>query len=170
MELLEAFSIPISGLDDGVHHYHFEVDGDFFEKFENSPISSGDLNVEMELDKRSDMLVLWFDISGTIDESCDRCLASIDLPVTGRHRLIGKHGSGEEEADVFYFDPGLNKLNVAKFVYDFCCLSVPLSKTYDCRSEAEIPCDEKVLEEQREKDHVKNNPVWDQLKDVKFDN
>lgn len=170
MESYEAFSLPISGLDDGIHHYRFEVGEDFFSGFDQSPIEGGDIAIELELDKRPDMLVMWFDISGVMNAACDRCLAPIRLPISGRYRLIGKIGEAEEEADVFYFSPDATKLNVAKYIYEYCCLSVPLKKTYDCMSEAERPCDDEVLAEQERSEEEKGDPVWDQLKDLNFDN
>ena len=170
MELYEAFSLPLSGLDDGMHHYQFQVEGDFFRSFDQSPIEDGVIEVQLDLDKRPDMLVMWFDIKGVINEACDRCLAPIHLPVSGRYRLIGKYGQGEEEADVFYMTPETVTLNVARYVYEYCCLCIPLKKTYDCQSETNPPCDFTVLEEQGlEEDEERDNPVWDQLKDLNFD-
>lgn len=170
MELYERFSLPISGMDDGVHLYHFKVGEKFFKGFEQSPIGQSQIQVDVEVDKRPDMLVFWFDIQGTMTESCDRCLAAIQLPIQGRHRLIGKLGSGEEEADVFYLSPELTSLNIAKFIYEYCALSVPLKKTYDCQSDENPPCDDSVLNTQEgDFDDDSNNPIWDQLKDLNFD-
>lgn len=168
MESYEAFSLPLSGLDDGDHHFTFEVEEDFFKGFDQSPISSGEIQIDVELDKRPDMLVFWFDIAGNVEEQCDRCLASISLPISGRYRLIGKYGEGEEDADVFYLSAEAISLNIAKFIYDYCCLSVPLSKTYDCEEDDPQPCDKAVLAEQ-EKDTPENNPLRDQLKNLNLD-
>ena len=138
MESFKEFSIPISGLEDGIHHFDFTLGNEFFKHFERSPIKGGVVSARLSLDKRPSMLVLGIQISGTIDESCDRCLANINLPIEGNYRLVGKYGEGEEDIDVFYLSREDVELNVASYLYELSCLAVPISKTYDCQNEEKL--------------------------------
>jgi uncharacterized protein len=177
MEKLREFSLPIKGLGIGEHRYSFRIDKDFFQHFEGSPIEEGNFDVSVVLDKRPDMLVLAFDFQGTIGAPCDRCLQHIQLPVEGNNQLFVKYSENtdpdNEEAEVAYVSPLSHELNIARFIYEYTCLAVPLSKIYDCENDPNAPCDESILdyldelaeeaEQQEEEDET--NPIWDVLKD-----
>jgi uncharacterized metal-binding protein YceD (DUF177 family) len=170
MKSFKEFSLPISGLEDGLHEYRFKVEKPFFEIFENSPIKEADIDVEVELDKRKDMLIFHIDISGFVWDNCDRCLTSIKLPVEGQYELFGKYGNAEEEADVFYLSPETTEINISKFIFEYSCLSVPISKTIDCDNMTEPPCDEEMINTLDREVNDEGNSIWDQLKDFNFDN
>lgn len=171
MDPLVSFVIPIRGLFPGQHDYIFDIDAFFFKQFESSPIQDGEVKVELSLDKQPDMYELWFQFEGTVKADCDRCLAPINLPIEGRERLLVKFSLEEtfEDAEVIYINPETPKLSVAKYIYEFICLSLPIIKTYDCRAEKVRPCDEEMLShlEQPSEEEPENNPIWDELKKLK---
>lgn len=169
MKSFKEFLIPLSGLEDGIHHFEFTLGKEFFENFEKSPIKDGVVLAKVDLDKRSSMLVLEIDISGTIAEKCDRCLVEIKLPIQGEYRLIGKYGEGEEDIDVFYLSRDDVEFNIASYLYELSCLAVPISKTYDCWDEEDRPCDDSMLEEIQEEED-ESSRLGDELKNLKFDN
>ena len=173
MDSLLPFSIPVKGLRAGHHAYEFVVDSSFFASFEDAPLSEAQVEVTLDLEKRTDMLELQFRFSGTVRSECDRCLATIDLPVEGENRLLVKYSWEEEEStdeDVVYIHPDTPKLQVAPFVYEFVILSLPLIKVYDCEEDEEPPCDWEMLdhldrnEEPSEEEEDKGNPFKDALK------
>jgi uncharacterized protein len=43
------FTIPISGLKPGRHIYDFEINNEFFDKFEESEVKEGDLKAILKL-------------------------------------------------------------------------------------------------------------------------
>ena len=169
MKSFEEFSIPISGLDDGLHRFDFQLNREFFEGFEKSAISDGLLNATVDLDKRSSMLLFDIDIDGRIAEKCDRCLADIQLPISGHYQLIGKYGEGEEDLDVFYLSREDTEINIARFLYELSCLTVPLSKTYDCENDEDPPCDESMLDDIEEEDESSTR-LGDELSKLNLDN
>jgi uncharacterized metal-binding protein YceD (DUF177 family) len=64
------------------------------------------------------------------------------------------------------------ELNVAKFIYEFVVLSLPITNTYDCESENPRPCNMEVLDflnkiNENDDDDVSGDSVWDALKDLK---
>ena len=171
MKQLANFLIPIGGLKNGIHQYRFEVDDDFFMEIEDSAIENARFDVQLILDKRVGMIVCHFGIEGTMDTACDRCLQDINLPLKGQYQLIFKFGEEQVETDeVVYLPHGENELNMARFVYEYCCLSVPLSRTFDCDNEDNPPCDfdllTKIEKEQQEEKEKIDNPIWDNLKDL----
>lgn len=174
MDGLVTFSLPIQGLGDGIHEYRFEIDASFFSHFENSPVAKGDIEVFLTLDKRPSMMVLDFDFSGTIRTECDRCLAEIDLPVDGTPQLVVKFSEEEEpeDAEVIFIHPEAESLQVARFIYEFVVLSIPIIRVYDCELDEPRVCNLDMLSmlekaEEPEPDPENENPVWDALKKFK---
>ena len=64
MEAFIEYIIPHKALLPGTHSYNFNVNRSFFEQFEKSPILDSNINIEILLDKRIDMLVLDFSLIG----------------------------------------------------------------------------------------------------------
>ncbi len=173
MDGLVEYSIPVQGLGNGVHRFQFEVDEAFFRHFPVSPVEAGTVSVALDFDKRPDMYVLEFEFEGTVKAECDRCLAEIDLPVAGRERLLVKFSqeAEPEEADVIYISPEAQRLNVAKYIYEYIVLAMPMIKVYDCENDENRVCNEEMLEyldggapqtDEAAPDEI--NPVWEELK------
>ena len=167
MATLSNFSIPVRGLKSGVHQYNFHLDSTFFAEFSKAPIGESDVNVQLDFDKRPDMFVLDVDVQGTVKAECDRCLADINLPIEGQYQLIIKLSDHESEVDeVVYLPAETTEINVAKYIYEFVGLSVPMMKTYDCQNDTPPPCDQAVLARlaaEEEDQKTTNNPIWDEL-------
>jgi len=166
MVSLKNFSIPVRGLKSGVHEYDFQLKEQFFAAFPDSFISEGDVTVEVDFDKRPDMFVLDINIEGVIKTDCDRCLANIDLPIDGNYQLIIKLSEkNAKDTEVVYLPVETTEINIAKYIYDFVCLSVPMIKVYDCQQEKPLPCDQAVINRLNAKDQEEktSNPIWDDL-------
>ena len=174
MDRLVSYSLPIKGLQNGIHEFIFHVDGDFFGHFEHSPVQIADIELTLVLDKRPGMLTLEFDFSGTIDTECDRCLAPIHLPVSDCQVVMVKYSEEEEQedADVIFIHPETTSLDVSGYVYEFIVLSIPMIKTYDCQEENPPVCDQEMLllleqgNEPLPEEEKEENPVWQKLKDL----
>lgn len=179
MDARVPYTLPIKGLGDGMHQFRYEVDADFFATFVESPVQDTTVDLVVQLDKRPSLLVLEFDFSGTIGTDCDRCLAPIQLPVQGQHRLLVKYGEAEDapdDEDVVYIPHETSQWNIAQFVYEYILLAQPLIKVYDCQVKQPYPCDLNTLErltdneeESEATESETDNPIWDALKDWKQD-
>lgn len=167
MASLKNFSIPVRGIKSGVHQFSFHLDSTFFAEFSDSLIGESDVNVKLDFDKRPDMFVLDVDVQGTVKEECDRCLADINLPIEGKYQLIIKLSDHESEVDeVVYLPAETTEINVAKYIYEFVGLSVPMMKIYDCQNDTPPPCNQAVLTRLEKEDQGQektNNPIWDEL-------
>ncbi len=147
MNALKQYTLPIQGLKNGIHRYKFDVDNAFFTHFEGSPIQNGRFDVAVELDKHDSFFELNFDFKGFASTECDRCTADIKLPFDGAHKLIVKRTNEDidEDADIVFLSPDAHEFNIAQYVYEFICLSMPFNKTYDCDSDNPKPCDLSIL-------------------------
>lgn len=151
-DALRQFTLPIKGLKTGLHTFNFNIDSTFFTHFENSPITEGQFEVRVEMDKRERFFELTFDFDGTLRTDCDRCSATIDLPFGDTHYLMVKYSTEEydEDSEVVFISPETTEFNVAQYIYECICLSEPLYKIYDCENDDPRPCDEIVLEKLRQ--------------------
>lgn len=147
MPNLKEFSIPIKGLKQEHYEFDFQLNSSFFSNFEESPVNESDISVYLELDKRTGIMELFFDIYGTVKTDCDRCLAPINLPIECQEHLVVKYSETEQEDtdEVIYIHPESSELNVARFIYEYICLAVPFTKVYDCENDEEPPCDFEML-------------------------
>ena len=144
MQALVPFSLPISGLRDGLHTFRMPVDDEFFRCFEGSVIQHGQLEVVLTLDKRPNLMVLHFQIKGVVRVDCDRCLEPFDLPVDDEQDLMVKYDlEARDDVDVIYIQRETTSLDVSKYVYEFIHLAVPLAKTHDL---AGAECDPEMLQ------------------------
>lgn len=170
MDPFLPYSIPIQGLKIGIHRFKYTLDSAFFRHFEGSPIAEGYMQAELQLDKRSDMLLLDFQIKGYINAECDRCTAPIHLPLEDERQLVVKYGDaeGEEDDEVVFISREAPEFNVAPYLYEFAVLAMPITNTYDCAGEPNPPCNFDVLKYlENSAGESKSNPVWDALKGLK---
>ncbi len=174
MEALLPFSIPVSGLKEGVHQYVFQVDRAFFRAFEGALLDRAAVEVALELDKRPSLLLLTFRLKGWVEVECDRCLGAFQLPIEREHELMVKYAEeASDQAEVMYIRRDAFELNVAKPVYDFIHLSVPMHKTHDLIGEACRPEMLRFLQEEQksegkgeEEREIPAKDVWDTLRDI----
>lgn len=171
MKHLDQYTISFSGLAIGHHEFIFEVDEKFFSCFEGSEISSGAMQVRIDLEKSSTMLELHFHLQGIVRVSCDLCTGDFDLPVEGAEKLIVKFGEEEFENtdDIIILPHGEHQINIAQPLYEFINLSLPARRVHP-----EGECDQEMLikiEEYRARDKEsgeETDPRWDMLKNIKL--
>jgi uncharacterized protein len=170
MEPLEQYSIPIESLNEGVHIYDFEIGQAFFAEFPDSAIQKGTFKAQVTFDKRPNLSQLDFDIEGSVPAECYRCLGEFDLPVSTLQTLTVKYDEEErEEDDLLYIARGTSRLNVARFIYEFIHLALPMIRTHEL---ADQDCDPEILEhldastpeEIEAPEEEQENPIWEELK------
>lgn len=174
MSILEHFSIPYIGIKDGLHQYQFKVDNSFFAIFENSPIKEGDFDIIVNLDKRSGLSELDFEIDGHISALCDRCLADIRLPISSRNHILVKVSNKiSEDDEVIFIKEDHSHLDLSHIIYEFIVLAMPLMNIYDCENEEPRKCDMNVLkklsQDTSEDIEPTTNKIWENLKDINLD-
>jgi len=168
MDALKQFSIPFMGMSTGIHQFEFQIDNAFFKAFEDSPISKGDVKLNLDFDKRSNMFVLTFDLVGSVKGTCDRCLEVVDVIVDDAQDLMVKFANEPSvDPDIAHIPIGQTELNVAKFAYEYIILAMPI--TILCEDTEKAICNEEMLkyleiDSTGDDNQEKSNPIWDELK------
>ena len=147
MDKLKEYSLPIKGFKQEHYEFDFRIGDSFFDCFEDPIVKEGDVSVTVDLEKRTGMMELYFDFEGTVKTECDRCLAGIDLPIAGTEHLIVKYSeeTQEDTDEIIFIHPDAHELNLANFIYEYICLAIPITKTYDCENDEFPPCNQEVL-------------------------
>ena len=169
MESLVAYSIPFGGLKDGMHQFDYQIDNDFFSHFADTPITEGAFKIDLDFDKKPDVIAVQIKFNGTVGTACDRCLEQMKMPVTGEEQLLIKFSDDfKEEAEVVYLPVGTHVWNAAQYIYEFICLALPITKTHDLT--ADSTCDTTMLSYLEKKEtKPEENQIWDQLKNIKLE-
>lgn len=175
---LKHYRIPFSGLSTGKHNFEFEVDDKFFDCYEHSLVKHGQLKADVELQKQENMLVVNFHIHGTIQLSCDICLATFDAPQDFQERLLVKFTAddwNQETEEVVVLSKTDYELDIAGLLYEYINVRVPYYSR--CSEQGiNINCDPAMLDmlnKAMELDgedtdtEEKTDPRWDILKKIK---
>lgn len=169
MNTLSFYTIAFKGLSQGKHEFDYEIDDRFFAEFEGSLVDDGKVNVHLTLEKQSALLVLWFDIKGTVQVQCDRCLELYDQPIKSKERIFVKFGEKEftEGDDVIWVDTNDYQINVAQLIYEFIGLAIPIKKVHPKDENGNSTCNPAMIEKLSKyviKEDKGDNPVWNDLK------
>jgi uncharacterized protein len=168
MDHFSEYSIPILGLRDGEYRFEYQLDRSFFSRFDDSPIGEAESAVILHLEKRTSMMILDIDLEGWVASVCDKCTAPIQLPIQSETELVVKHSETPGEDDeVVFIHPATSHFNVAKYLYEYTVLALPIVSAYDCENDDPLPCDMEVLNKlnQVKPDDDSDNPFLDALKD-----
>jgi len=175
------YNIEFKGLKEGLHDYEFVVDNKFFEHFEESLVDVGEVQVKVQLEKRSAFLKLKFEYSGWVELTCDRCLELYKQDIELETEIFVKFGEETEfdEGDnVIWVLPEEHVLSLAQVIYEYTILSIPLKHVHP-NNEGENSCDPEMMaklnsymfteeEEIDEEDDI--DPRWAALKNLKNNN
>lgn len=169
-ELL-GFVIPIAGLKLGMHSYSYSIDQSFFGCFENSIIQNGNVEVTLELEKRTSLMELIFNIEGKVEVECDRCLEWMEVNISSEEVVMLKFGEKEsDEVDVVYILPDTQTFSVANLIYEFIHLAVPISNSHEnIGQDCKIDIKQFLVEDKIEEEESENISVWDSLKNIKIE-
>ncbi len=177
MKALKQFSIPFTGLKLGKHQFDFEIEKSFFDAFEYSLVKDGTLKAVVALDKQETMLVLQFNITGTIQLTCDTCLTAFAQPIAINERQIVKFAEDELESDdleIIVLNKKESVLAVAELIYEFINVAIPYinnckqaGPTQQCDPEMIATLAKLASGETIKQDEQVDDPRWAALKKLK---
>ncbi|GAB3539870.1 YceD family protein [Spirosoma fluminis] len=132
MNVLRAYDINIIGLENKRYEYDFTSDDAFFAALEQDLIEKGNVHTHLILDKSETMIRLDFHITGTVEQTCDRSLDCYDEPVDTLQRMLLKFGDHNEELsdEIELIERGTATINVARYVFEFLSLSLPMKRLH----------------------------------------
>ena len=179
MQNRREYIIQFVGLAIGEHLYEYVITDKFFEDREYSEIKKSNITLKINLLKQSAMMVLHFDISGTVKADCDRCTEEFDLPIQGNYKLIVKVGgslTGDEDDDIITIPANEHELDLSQHIYEYIALSLPIKRVHPDNEEGEPTCNKEMLkklssflieeEKVEEKEEESTDPRWDDLKNI----
>ncbi|MEM1327051.1 MAG: DUF177 domain-containing protein [Bacteroidota bacterium] len=160
------YIIPIASLKQGLYEYDFEVTDGFFQHFEDSLLQKGTLKVRLELEKRSGLIELQFDIQGSVITTCDRCLEEMAFPIDENQHMVVKYSDElEDDLEVSYIPFGTEMMDVSKFIYEYIHLAIPMAKTHeDIGEDCPVHLEDFLDEDDTADDNAPS--VWDALKNI----
>ncbi|MGJ8683951.1 MAG: YceD family protein [Nonlabens sp.] len=177
---LKAYIISFVGLKQGKHQFQYEIDNTFFENFGFEEFNSAQLNIEATLDKKSTLMELHLEASGSVNVNCDVTNEPFDLPVELQMDLIIKFGQefNDENEELLILPHGAYEFNISQYVYEMLVLGIPLKLVHPGVEDGSLDSDLlDKLEELKPKnlDNIEDNkkstdPIWDALKKLKTDN
>jgi uncharacterized metal-binding protein YceD (DUF177 family) len=97
MGIARDFIINFGSLSSGEHEFEFKLTDSFFQRFEDSVVQKGEVDVLIVVEKKDNMLLLDFTMEGLVTVQCDRCLEDLELDVVSYNELIVKMGEENEE-------------------------------------------------------------------------
>jgi len=172
VKVIDEFDIPIYGLKEGIHNYSFEVGNKFFEYFNNNDLPSGELIVEVIINKQSQFIEFDLRLKGYLNLVCDRCLEEFDYYIDFEEKIFVRFGDKFEELDdnIIVIPKGEARINIAQYIYELTVVSIPYKKVHPEISSGKTACNPemiKKLNELKVEDTIdRTDPRWDILKNL----
>ena len=165
--------IQFSGLKPGSYEYEYELDGDFFSQFENDDLRECRVSFRVNLERKERLLVFDFGFEGEVTMECDRCLGTMQVPVSGEQKLFVKFGEAEscDDDDVVFLPEGESEIDLAQWMYEFVAVAIPMVHSHPLDEEGRPTCDPEMLKYMADSDSGEGNgatdPRWNALKALK---
>ena len=131
MDRLKSFKIELLGLKEGVNAFSFKLTDEYFEAIDADIVKRGVLDVDLQIERKSSLFELNFNIKGEVVIPCDICLDDMNQPIDTTNRLIAKFGQEySEDDDLVTVDENEGILDVSWFIYEFIVLSIPIKHVH----------------------------------------
>ncbi|MFM7726557.1 MAG: YceD family protein, partial [Flavobacteriales bacterium] len=145
MNKLKEYRIPYLGLKAGNHRYEFHLTNEFFDSFEFSEIQGAGLQVEVDLEKQSTMIVIHTRLSGGVQSECDHCGDPLSLTISTDQQLVVKFGNetSEQDDDILILGPNEHEIDLAQYLYEYAHLALPARRVHA----SEADCNQHTLQQ-----------------------
>ncbi len=169
MKMFNEFKIPFVGLKEGNHHFDYQIGKEFFDAFGYNEFDQMDFKVEIQLDKKSTMMELFFTAQGIVNTLCDVTGEEFDLDVTGEFPLIVKFGEvfNNDNEELLIIPHTAYELELHQYIYELIVLSIPQKrvKSGTVTTMKKVEEVDKTLQTKEDK-NKEIDPRWDQLKQL----
>ncbi|MDT0676356.1 YceD family protein [Autumnicola musiva] len=174
MRKLAEFTIPFVGLKLGKHHFEYDIDNEFFDHFEYDDFNSADVKIDLLFEKKTTMMELTFQASGTVNVNCDITNEPYDQPLDSSLFLVIKFGDefNDDDEDLLIIPHGEFEVNVQQYIYELIVLSLPLKRVHPGVEDGTLKSDvldklEELSIDKKEKNKEGDtDPRWDKLKNL----
>ena len=180
MKSLKDYTIQFVGLKLGKHHFEYQIDKKLFEHFEYEEFNDSDIKVDLVFDKKTTLMELSFNISGSVNINCDLTNEPYDQSLKTEFILVVKFGDeyNDENEDILIIPHGEYEVNVAQYIYEMIVLAVPAKHVHPGVKDGTLQSDilkkleelsPKDLEEKEKEQTEETDPRWNTLKKLLTD-
>ena len=178
MKELKTFTIPFVGLKDGKHQFEFKIDKTFFDFFDYQDFNDASVEVDLELNKKTTLLELNFNISGFVNVNCDLTNEPYNQEVSSDLELVVNFGNefNDEELDLLVLPHGAYEVSVQQYIYELIVLAVPSKRIHPGVEDGSLGSEilDKLeelspKEEKRRASDSETDPRWNTLKKLLTD-
>jgi len=165
----KQYIVKFAGLPVGTHEFEFKIDGTFFEEFNESEITEAKLKVVLVLLKQNNLMQMQFNINGTVNLSCDRCLTPYNFPIESSETLVVKYGDPDESTDeVIAVNESTGQADISHYLFEYIILALP-QRRVPCEIDEDVACDYETLNKLNENSAPEEevNPIWEKLNKLK---
>lgn len=130
---MKEYTIQFSGLAEGNHQFSYVLEKSFFDHFEGDVIQHGRIEVEVDMEKQTRMLIFNMEIHGIAGVTCDRCADPLNIGIKDTQRLIVRIGDTGESTDddlVFISEEDF-EFDLSQHLFDYVNLMLPMRFTHD---------------------------------------
>ena len=166
MDLLADYRIPFVGLKPGKHEFQMRVDPEFFACFPHSDVDQVRGHVDVLLDKLDVTMTLLLDLEATMEAPCDRCLESLQVPLTASDRISVRFGEETSmEDELWILGTNEYELDLSQAIFQMVHLARPTRTIHDNEADCDLAMTEWQDESAEEGDQADDiDPRWAALK------
>jgi len=179
MKAMKAYPIQFVGLKVGEHHFDYQIDNTFFLEFDYEEFNEADLKVDLLFEKKTTLLELNFNVSGSIIVNCDVSNDPFNLEIEDSFKLVVKFGEtyNNDNEDILIIPHGEYQINVAQFIYELVVLAMPAKKVHPGIEDGTLQSDilnkleelSPLVGKTEENNTEDTDPRWDTLKKLLTD-
>ena len=173
-DYFKQFDIYFGNLSLGRHCFHLEIKDTIFEKHGNEDITGANVSVQLELERKENLVIFYFQMCGTLYSTCDLCLEKLSIPVSNDEKLMLKIVSEPCESDdenIVFVGESTYFYNVEQAIFEYLYALIPIRKTHE---EFGIEsCNQEMLaliENAKVKQTKQEDERWEVLKNIKIEN
>lgn len=175
MKNFDEYEIQFTGLKEGQHDFHYNIDETFFALFDYDEFGAVDVNANVLLTiKSNEEMELTIGVEGLVNVVCGVSLVSYDQPIELSLDLKVKFGEeyDDDQDDEWLILPHeAHHLEIQQYIYEAVILAVPHKKVHpkvkDGTMESVILDKlEELSPSNTEDKENQTDPRWDKLKEL----
>jgi len=172
-DYFKQFDIHFGNLSVGQHCSDLEISNTFFEKHSNEDIIGANIHVRLEVERKEALVILSFNLRGTLYSICDLCLEKLSIPVANDEKLILKivpHPYESDDESLVFISENTYSYNVEQTLFEYLYALIPIRKVH-----GEIgfeTCNQEMLaliENAKTRPILQEDARWEVLKSIKLE-
>lgn len=162
------YIINLHKIDSLYNNFFFNVDDTFFSDFNNSEIRSGNISVNLEIERKNENFLFLFQLKGVVTNiMCDICTENISLPVQLSTNIIVQRTERnlEDTDEIIYISRNENEISIKHLLFELITLSIPSKRTHEKKGKNSCNTEMiELLEKYANKKSYYNDPRWETLR------